>query len=111
MRALPRDLPNEKMELVDKHLKFKTWSNSEVATEWYILGTESGYKAIQAPLDKFLNKVGRRKYLLPLYKSLAKDPENLIWAQEVYLRARPNYHAISKSTVDEILGYQSIIRE
>lgn len=111
VRALPRDLPNEKMELVDKHLRFKTWSNSEVATEWYILGIESNYKAIQAPLDKFLNKVGRRKYLLPLYKSLAKNPEDLLWAQEVYLRARPNYHAISKSTVDEILGYKSIIKE
>lgn len=111
IRALPRDLPNEKMELVDKKLKFKTWSNSEVATEWYILGIESNYKDIQAPLDRFLNKVGRRKYLLPLYKSLAKNPQDLLWAQEVYLRARPNYHAISKSTVDEILGYKSIIKE
>ncbi len=111
VRALPRDLPNEKMELVDKHLKFKTWSNSEVATEWYILGVESGYKPILAPLDRFLNKVGRRKYLLPLYKSLAKNTESLVWAQEVYLRARPNYHAISKSTVDEILGYQTIIKQ
>lgn len=111
VRALPRDLPNEKMALVDKRLNFKTWSNSEVATEWYVLGIESGYKAIQAPLDRFLNKVGRRKYLLPLYKSLAKKPDDLIWAQEVYLRARPNYHAISKSTVDEILGYQTIINK
>lgn len=111
VRALPRDIPNEKMELVDKHWNFKTWSNSEVATEWYILGIESNYKAIQAPLDRFLNKVGRRKYLLPLYKSLAKNPEDLLWAQEVYLRARPNYHAISKNTMDEILGYNSIVKE
>ena len=108
VRALPRDLPNEKMKLFDQKLNFKTWSNSEVATEWYILGIESGYKAIQAPLDRFLNKVGRRKYLLPLYKSLAKKPEDLLWAQEVYLRARPNYHAISKSTVDGLLDYQPI---
>ncbi len=111
VRALPRNLPNEKMKQIDQHLDFKNWSNSEVATEWYLLGIESGYKAIQVPLDRFLNKVGRRKYLLPLYKSLAKEPENLLWAQEVYLRARPNYHAISKSTVDEILDYQSIVKQ
>jgi leukotriene-A4 hydrolase len=111
IRALPRDLPNEKMELVDKKLRFKTWSNSEVATEWFVLGIESNYKAIQVPLDRFLNKVGRRKYLLPLYKSLAKNPEDLLWAQEVYLRARPNYHAISKSTVDELLGYKSVVKD
>ena len=106
IRRLPRNISVDKLKLLDQKLDFKGWGNAEIATEWYILGIESGYTNIRPQMEKFLKKVGRRKFLLPIYKTLAKDPENLKWAIEVYKVARSNYHAVSQNTIDEILKFK-----
>lgn len=104
IRRLPRNIDIEKLKLLDQKINFKGWGNAEIATEWYVLGIEAGYKDIRPNMAKFLNKIGRRKFLLPIYKTLAKDPENLAWARKVYAEAKQNYHHVSKSTMDEILN-------
>ena len=55
-------------------------------------------------MSEFLIRVGRRKFLTPLYKRLAQTEEHKAWAKEVYEKARPGYHAVSYNTIDEILG-------
>jgi hypothetical protein len=50
-----------------------------------------------------LSKIGRRKYLVPIYKALSEKPENLAWAKEIFQKVAPNYHAVSRNTVKEIL--------
>jgi hypothetical protein len=74
IRRLPRNISVDKLKLLDKKLDFKGWGNAEIATEWYILGVEAGYEDIRPNMEKFLKKVGRRKFLLPIYKTLAKRP-------------------------------------
>lgn len=110
IRHLPKDIEVDKLRLLDKKFSFKTWKNTEVACEWYILAIEAGYDDVRPDMGKFLMKIGRRKYLLPLYKTLAKTPENLKWAREVYKEARPNYHSVSQNTVDELLNYKPKVK-
>jgi leukotriene-A4 hydrolase len=50
--------------------------------------------------------MGRRKFLKPLYTELAKTPEGLEFARNVYKKARPTYHSVSVNTIDEILKWQ-----
>ena len=71
--------------------------------EWYVLGINSGYADIRPNMEKFLMKVGRRKFLMPIYTALSKDPENLKWAKQVFEKAKENYHFISKSSVEKVL--------
>jgi len=106
IRKLPRNIDTDKLRLLDEKINFKGWGNAEIATEWYVLAIEAGYTDVRPEMEKFLNKVGRRKFLLPIYKALAKDPDNLAWATKVYDKARNNYHAVSKTTVDELLAYK-----
>ncbi len=106
IRRLPRNISIDKLKLLDKKLDFKGWGNAEIATEWYILGVEAGYEDIRPNMEKFLKKVGRRKFLLPIYKTLAKRPADLKWAKDVYAEARANYHAVSQNTIDEILKFK-----
>jgi hypothetical protein len=54
-------------------------------------------------MEKFLIKIGRRKYLAPIYTELAKTPENKEWARSVFDKAKANYHYVSKSSVEKIL--------
>lgn len=103
IRRLPNKIDAEWMRNLDKNLNFKNWGNAEIMNEWYILGINSGYEDIRPNMEKFLIKVGRRKYIAPIYQELAKTPENLIWAREVFDKAKNNYHYISRTTVQEIL--------
>ena len=53
-------------------------------------------------MEIFLRKVGRRKYLSPIYKELCKTPENKIWAKKIFDDSKNYYHYISKNTINKI---------
>lgn len=105
IRELPRNIDVKKLQLLDEKLNFKACGNAEIMTEWYVLGIQAGYKNINPNIEAFLKKVGRRKFLLPIYKTLAKNKENLEFAKKVYKKARPYYHSVSKKTMDELLSF------
>jgi len=105
IRQFKGELAKEKMIALDKQLNFRNSGNSEIMSEWFILGINNGYTDLRPDIKKFLVKVGRRKFLAPIYTALSKPENNSVeWAKKVYAEARPNYHAISFNTVDEILG-------
>ncbi|MCE3296490.1 MAG: Leukotriene-A(4) hydrolase [Crocinitomicaceae bacterium] len=103
IRKLPRDISIDKLKKLDEKLNFKNCGNAEIMTEWYVLGIQAGYTELRPNISAFLNKVGRRKFLLPIYKTLAKDAENLKFARQVYKQARPYYHSVSQKTMDDLL--------
>ena len=104
IRRLPNTISAEKMREIDYNLHFRTWTNSEIQYEWFIKGIRAGYGEIRPAMEKFLLKIGRRKYVAPIYRELAKTPENLAWAKEVFSKASDHYHPVTKITVQEILG-------
>jgi leukotriene-A4 hydrolase len=110
LRHLPRDLPPERLAELDRELSFTTTGNSEVLAAWLELAIESGYvwrePAVDGALAGFLTRQGRRKFLKPLYEALAKSPEGLERAREIYSVARPGYHSVSRGTIDEILKWE-----
>jgi len=106
IRQLPESISPERLKNIDEHLHFNTWGNAEVATEWYVLSIKAGYTDIRPNIERFLMKIGRRKFLLPIYTALSEEKESKKWALEVYGRARENYHPVSIMTVDELLGYK-----
>jgi leukotriene-A4 hydrolase len=98
------DIPQ--MAKLDGAFHWTDTKNSEVLCVWLRLAIERKYSAADRTLDVFLMNVGRRKFLEPLYKQLAKTPEGLEKARQIYQRARPRYHAVSQGTLDEILGWK-----
>jgi len=104
IRAFNGGLSKEVMTAIDQQLNFKNSGNSEIMSEWYVLGIKNDYTEIRPEIKAFLKKVGRRKYLEPLYITLAGTKETLEWAKDVYKEARPYYHAVSFNTIDKILG-------
>lgn len=104
IRQLPEKMDPARLKVIDEKLDFKDWGNAEVATEWYVLGIRSGYTEIRPQIRQFLLKVGRRKFLDPLYRTLAETPDNKKWAIDVYKEARSHYHPVSINTIDKILG-------
>jgi hypothetical protein len=80
--------------------------NSEVLDAWLLKVVNSKYEAAYPELEKFLMTVGRRKYIQPLYAAMAKTPEGAERALRIYEKARPGYHSVSQSSIDEVLGWR-----
>lgn len=105
IRQIPPGTSSKKMEELDIAFNMTDRGNAEVMSEWYIQSIKNGYTKINESMESFLIEVGRRKFLEPIYTELAKTETNLTLAKEIYAKARPNYHAISFNTIDEILNW------
>lgn len=105
IRKLPDTIGVNRLKALDERFNLKGWGNSEIMAEWYVKSIHAGYKGIRPEMKKFLLKVGRRKFLQPIYTALSKAADDKKWAIKVYENARNNYHAISANTIDKILGY------
>ncbi len=106
LRQLPSPLSEERLRLLDAEFDFSNSQNAEIIAAWFIHVISNNYKKSYGKLEEFLIKVGRRKFLSPLYKELAKTEQNKKVAIEIYKKARKNYHAISYTTIDGILGWE-----
>ncbi len=103
LRHLPADLRLSTVRLLDAEFGFTKSGNSEILAEWLLLSIKKEYKPAYDRLQKFLQTVGRRKFVVPLYKELIKTPSGKAFAKKVYAIARENYHPVTYNTVDELL--------
>ncbi|HYI09780.1 MAG TPA: M1 family metallopeptidase [Thermoanaerobaculia bacterium] len=102
IQSLPA-LPPERMAMLDGRFDLSESGNSEVLSAWLEKSIDSRYVAARPAIERFLTIQGRRKFLKPIYEKLAKNPDDLAFAKQVYARARPSYHPVSQATIDEIL--------
>ncbi|WP_299458991.1 M1 family metallopeptidase [uncultured Microscilla sp.] len=103
LRKLPTKVEVAKLKELDATFKLTQSGNSEIAAEWLSRAVPSGYNEAYPALEKFLINVGRRKFLVPLYKSMITTEEGKALAKQVYAKARPNYHSVSYNTIDKLL--------
>jgi len=97
-------LKPEQLKQLDDAYHFTGTPNGEIAMRWYPLAIRSGYKEAWPAAGEFIQRVGRRKLILPVYAELVKTPEGLAFAQEIFAKAKPGYHPITTGTVEEMLA-------
>jgi len=106
LRSLPENLDLGQMKKLDKMFQFTYSGNSEILAAWMVHVIKHQYEPGYQNLKNFLINTGRRKFLSPLYAEMAKTETGLEMAKEIYTKARPNYHFVSSSTIDKILGWE-----
>ena len=104
IRALPENIGKDKMRLVDKNLGFFNSGNAELMSEWFVLALKNDYDEIKPAIEKFLGKIGRRKFLLPIYKTATKLPQHREWIEVVFAQSKNHYHPISRNSVERLLA-------
>ncbi len=93
----------EQLPKMDEAFHFSTSGNAEILDTWFEKAILGGYSpVILARIESFLIRIGRRKYLLPLYKAF-KITGQIETARKIYARARPNYHFVATNTLDQLL--------
>jgi leukotriene A-4 hydrolase/aminopeptidase len=103
LRKLPRPLDIAKMKVLDNTFGFTKSTNAEIADEWYLQCILSNYKDANTNIDLFLNSVGRKKFLTPLYSALCKTPEGKKLAQAIFEKAKNKYHPLTTKKMAELV--------
>ncbi|MFT4197491.1 MAG: M1 family metallopeptidase [Pseudoxanthomonas sp.] len=97
-------LKPEQIKQLDEAYHFTGTPNGEIAMRWYPLAIRSGDKDAWPAAGEFIQRVGRRKLIMPIYAELAKTPEGLAFARETFAKARPGYHPITTASVEALLA-------
>lgn len=104
LHGLPAGLQPEQLTALDAAFGFTQSGNAEILAAWFPHTIAAGYAPAEEALHQFLTRVGRRKFLVPLYRALLATPNGLTRARQLYAEARPNYHAVATVTFDALLG-------
>lgn len=106
LQQLPRELAPEDCARLDAALKLTGRGNFEVLTAWLCLAAANGYEPAFEPARRMLTRVGRMKYVRPLYQALGKTAPGRAVAREVFAQAAPSYHALTRRAAESVMaGY------
>jgi aminopeptidase N len=103
LESMPDTLKPEQLAQLDEAYHFTGTPNGEIAMRWYPLAERSGYAAAREDMGKFLQRVGRRKLILPIYKALVVTPDGLAFAEAIFAKAKPATHPITAGSVEALL--------
>ncbi len=102
LRKMPDLLSTYQMGELDKLFHFTQSGNSEIANLWFILAVHHQYKPAYPAMETFLSRVGRQKFLMPLYEELMKSSQQSL-ATRIYNQYRQNYHPLTQAKLDKIV--------
>jgi hypothetical protein len=100
---LGEKLNASQMNDLKKNVDFAKSGNAELEAAWYLHVIRNNFTEDYIYVDAFLQKVGRRKFLMPLYAEMIKTQAGKKMAKDIYSRARKNYHYVSTQSLDELL--------
>ncbi len=104
--GLEDSLDAERMAELDDAFALTDSGNYEILFQWLMRSIETRYEPGIERLEAFLIEVGRNKFTRPLYAALADTDWGRDWAVEVYERARPGYHPLTRQAAERALGLE-----
>jgi leukotriene-A4 hydrolase len=103
LNKLPRKLPKERLDALERGFGLNAIGNNEVRFAWLDLAIANRYDPAVQSIEQFVTSQGRRKFVKPLITDLAEDTA---WgrpiAKRIYAKARPRYHPITTRDLDKL---------
>lgn len=104
LEGLPNKLSSERLVELDEIFHFTESQNGEILMRWFPLSVRSNYFEARPAMAAFLQRVGRRKLIMPVYQALVASKEGREFASQVFEQARPGYHPITTASVEAVLA-------
>lgn len=101
---IPKNTEAPALKIVDNYFDFTNSTNNEILGKWYQLAAHAGYQDAYGAMENFLINVGRRKFLTPIYRELVATKAGWSLANDIYTKAKPNYHAVARNTIEDLLA-------
>ncbi len=100
----PRTLSAAQLATLDSRFHFSTAKNSEVHVAWLLLSLQSGSNGVLPLVEAFLGRVGRMKYLKPLFAALHAQPATAVLARQLFEKNSARLHPIARTVISNMLG-------
>jgi hypothetical protein len=104
MAEAPKERTSAQLAALDAALKLSGEGNDEVLFAWLQLALANRYEPAIPVAERFLARVGRRKFVQPLFQTLMSEDE---WgrsiARRIYAETRSGYHAVTRDGVDRVV--------
>ena len=107
---LPDVTPLDKITALDAAWHLTGTPNAEIGMRWYLHAIDAGDKAVWPAAAEHMTRVGRLILTTPIYQALARTPEGLAYAKQVYAKAKPGYHLMTRQAVEKVLSGQTLPR-
>jgi len=106
IRSIPDTTAPDILREIDQIAQLKNSTNSEIICQWYTLAIRCGYTDIKPELKDFISRVGRLKYLEPIYEALKNSPDKTdkIWARKQLEELKTVYHPLTRQAIEHILN-------
>lgn len=102
---LPDEMTTAQLSALDQALGLSASGNSEVLFAWLMIAVENRFDPAVPALEHFLTSMGRRKFVLPLFRAMMEeDAWGQALARRIYAAARPGYHSVTTGSVDAVVG-------
>jgi len=100
LQALGKTISLEGCSELEKRFKLSSSGNYEILVSWLALALRSGDAEVLPRVREVLTKVGRGKFLRPLYSALLGRKEFRDFAAEVFEEMKGRYHTLARVGVE-----------
>jgi len=104
LQHLPRKLDRDSCKWLDENLGLTKRGNHEILVEWLTIAAGSDYEPVFPRIREVLTRVGRMKYLRPLYSAMGGNERTRKMAREIFAQAGPGYHGVARKMSEGILA-------
>jgi hypothetical protein len=100
LQHLPRQLDTASLAWLDAQLGLTGRGNYEILVEWLTIAAGSDYEPVFGRLREVLTRVGRMKFLRPLFVALGKHARTRQLGRDIYNAAQETYHSLSRRVIE-----------
>ena len=104
LQHLPRQLDTASLAWLDAQLGLTGRGNYEILVEWLTIAAGSDYEPVFGRLREVLTRVGRMKFLRPLFVALGKHARTRQLGRDIYDAAQETYHSLSRRVIEATMA-------
>jgi aminopeptidase N len=103
LQKLPGDLGAADCAWLDQALRLTGRGNYEILVQWLCIAARAGHEAVFPRIREVLGRVGRMKYVRPLYQALGRTEAGRRLAREIFAAAALTYHPLTRRAAEGVL--------
>ncbi|MBN2118459.1 MAG: leukotriene A4 hydrolase C-terminal domain-containing protein [Anaerolineales bacterium] len=103
LQGLPRKLSLEDCQYFEDILELEKRNDVAFFYYFYLIAIASGYQSILPDLERFMEKIGRMLYVLPIVRLMAETEWTRGVIRPLFERVRNRHHQITVNQMEEIL--------
>ncbi len=104
LQGLSGKLPARECAWLEESFRLSESKNAEILAEWLTIAAASGFEPAFPAIRDFLGKVGRMKFLKPIYKALLGEERTRSLAKEIFRKHSGGYHPIAREGLERLVA-------